>query len=256
MKLLRINSIFIGIIISILIHIAFFWLIRREPPEVPLPEKYEVNLFYYFPVPQEVVRASDKPTSKKRSIKKLAQKPEKPPLPEEKVVELSEKKDEKLMEEQKLNHPKLESKAVTPSGEERITSIEHPEVSEYSYEETGEGSKELGDISEKSRIGYSPSSPFDYSDLLESLRRRILSKRIYPPQAKRRGIEGVVYLLVSLDPEGELIEARVIRSSGHRILDTAAIKLIKRVLPYELGLGQPVTFEIPIRYELIDQDNP
>ncbi|MGQ9615509.1 MAG: energy transducer TonB [Spirochaetota bacterium] len=255
MKLLRINSIYIGIIISILIHIALFGLIRRETPEGTPPEKYEVNLFYYFPVPQEVVRASEKPVIKKRSIKKLDHKPEKPPLPEEQTIELIEKEEEKIVDEHDVIHKELESETSGTSEEDKITRVEDLEVSDYSHGVSGGLEQEAGQAKVKTPAATSTYSPVDYSDVLATLRRRILSEKIYPPQARRRGIEGVVYLLVSLDLEGELIEARVIRSSGYRILDNAAVSLIKRVLPYEHGLGQPVTFEIPIRYELIDQDD-
>lgn len=250
MKLPRINTLYIGIIISILIHIALLWLIRRETPESPTPVKYEVSLFYYFPFPQEVVRASDKPSIKKKSIKKLDQKAEEPPLPEEHMVDMAEK--ERALEKVDVNALEPARETGEIHEEDELVQSGQPEVSEYVYSVTEELDQEGGNILGKSKLSASTAPPVDYSDLLEGLRQRILSERVYPPQARRRGIEGIVHLLISLDPSGRLIEVRVVRSSGHRMLDNAAVSLIKRVLPYEHGLGKPVTFEISIRYELVD----
>ena len=91
-----------------------------------------------------------------------------------------------------------------------------------------------------------------YALSIANLRKRILERKIYPQAARRRNIEGVVLIFLELDTSGEPIELRVIRSSGSRILDNAALSLIKKVLPYEHGLERKLSVEIPIRYSLTE----
>ena len=60
----------------------------------------------------------------------------------------------------------------------------------------------------------------------EALRRAetALSKHLfYPPEAVARGLEGEVILLLNLSDSGQLISASIARSSGHTILDQAAL---------------------------------
>jgi len=46
----------------------------------------------------------------------------------------------------------------------------------------------------------------------------------YPPEAVARGIEGEVRLLVKLTAEGGVADVQIAASSGHAILDNAAVK--------------------------------
>ena len=54
--------------------------------------------------------------------------------------------------------------------------------------------------------------------------RKLLQHVFYPPEAVARGIEGEVRLLVRLDADGRVSEARIAASSGHAILDDAALR--------------------------------
>jgi protein TonB len=46
----------------------------------------------------------------------------------------------------------------------------------------------------------------------------------YPPDAIAAGLEGEVRLLLTLTAEGKVVDAQVARSSGHAILDQAAVR--------------------------------
>ena len=46
----------------------------------------------------------------------------------------------------------------------------------------------------------------------------------YPPEAIQRGIEGEVRLLITLAADGRIVEVSIAASSGHRLLDNAALK--------------------------------
>lgn len=55
----------------------------------------------------------------------------------------------------------------------------------------------------------------------------------YPEEARRRGLYGDLRLLVSLLPNGEVFEVKVLESSGHKLLDQAAIRIVHLASPYQ-----------------------
>ena len=50
--------------------------------------------------------------------------------------------------------------------------------------------------------------------------------RYYPPEARRRGVQGTVIVIVTVDARGRVIDVKVSKSSGSRLLDDAAIRLM------------------------------
>lgn len=50
----------------------------------------------------------------------------------------------------------------------------------------------------------------------------------YPTEALRRNIEGSLTLTVVLLPDGTIRELKIVRSSGHQVLDDAAINIVRR----------------------------
>jgi len=51
---------------------------------------------------------------------------------------------------------------------------------------------------------------------------------VYPPEALRQRIEGTVVVYTEVLPNGESGQVEVAQSSGHRILDAAAVATIKK----------------------------
>ncbi len=69
----------------------------------------------------------------------------------------------------------------------------------------------------------------------------------YPPEAVARGIEGETILILKYTADGRLVDARIAKSSGHAILDQAALRAV-RATP-RVGDGPreilfPVTFAL------------
>ena len=68
----------------------------------------------------------------------------------------------------------------------------------------------------------------------ESWRRKV--ERIgglnYPDQARERKIYGSLRLLVAIEPDGSLRDVRVVDSSGHKVLDDAAVRIVRLAAPY------------------------
>ena len=52
--------------------------------------------------------------------------------------------------------------------------------------------------------------------------RKLAEHVFYPPEAIARGLEGEVRLLLTLAPDGKILDAQIVSSSGHGLLDQAA----------------------------------
>ena len=55
----------------------------------------------------------------------------------------------------------------------------------------------------------------------------------YPEEARRRKITGKLVLDVALNPDGKINQITVLRSSGHKVLDDAAIRIVELAAPYQ-----------------------
>jgi len=78
-------------------------------------------------------------------------------------------------------------------------------------------------------------------------------KPVYPPSAKRMGMEGTVMLKVFVSWEGSVIKIEVAHSSGYKILDNAALQAVKnwRFIPARRG-ETPIDewVQVPIAFHL------
>lgn len=54
----------------------------------------------------------------------------------------------------------------------------------------------------------------------------------YPDEARRRGISGSLMLQVSLNVDGGVRSIRILRSSGHKVLDDAAVRIVQLAAPF------------------------
>jgi len=76
----------------------------------------------------------------------------------------------------------------------------------------------------------------------------------YPPEARVRGEQGVAQLAFSIDRNGSVHNARIVRSSGSSVLDSETLALIARAQPLpapppELA-GTEIAIVVPIRYNI------
>ncbi len=83
-----------------------------------------------------------------------------------------------------------------------------------------------------------------------SLRRAqaMLSKHLfYPPLAVTQGLEGEVVLLLTLDAGGQIRSLAIAKSSGHALLDDAALDAVRHIgaLP-----GNPPQTLLPVTFRL------
>jgi protein TonB len=76
---------------------------------------------------------------------------------------------------------------------------------------------------------------------------------LYPLKARRLGYEGIVMLKVLIDEEGRVDDLRVLKSSGHRVLDRAALSAVKKWLfepGTKGGVEKKMWVKIPVRFDL------
>lgn len=55
----------------------------------------------------------------------------------------------------------------------------------------------------------------------------------YPSKARQQQLYGNLRMVVSLLPNGEVYRVKILQSSGHKILDQAAIKIVHLAAPYD-----------------------
>ena len=91
--------------------------------------------------------------------------------------------------------------------------------------------------------------PLPAAQLAETLE-RLSEVLLYPPEALRLGLEGEVVLLLELGEGGRIVEASVASSSGHALLDQAALKAVAR-----LGALSPASagkaILLPVRFRIL-----
>ncbi len=73
--------------------------------------------------------------------------------------------------------------------------------------------------------------------------------QFYPQEAIARGLEGEVLVLIVIDERGRIVGARIEESSGHPILDQAALRNV-RLLHSELPPDAPREALLPVRFRL------
>ncbi len=87
-----------------------------------------------------------------------------------------------------------------------------------------------------------------------AIRQRLAQFQSYPPSARRRGIEGDVTVRFVIGQRGKVMDSELIKSSGSRHLDQAALRLVADAAPYP-SLPASISasrleVKIPIEYRL------
>ena len=74
----------------------------------------------------------------------------------------------------------------------------------------------------------------EFAYYLEAWRRKVerIGNLNYPREARSRGLNGSLRLLVTITADGALRDVRVLETSGHRMLDEAALHIVRLAAPY------------------------
>jgi protein TonB len=75
---------------------------------------------------------------------------------------------------------------------------------------------------------------YKYAAYLEAWRRKVerIGNLNYPDEAKRKHLYGALILNVAVRADGSIKEIRLLRSSGHKVLDDAAIRIVRLAAPF------------------------
>ena len=85
-------------------------------------------------------------------------------------------------------------------------------------------------------------------EIRQQFRKQHERQEFYPADAISRGIEGEALVLVMLDPNGQVSAARIEESSGHPILDDAALRAVRALR--SLPADAPRETLLPVRFRL------
>lgn len=102
---------------------------------------------------------------------------------------------------------------------------------------------------EEARLEDVPPSGPSVEERLEEIRRRLAAVLEYPPIARRLELEGTAWLRFEIDRAGVAHAVEVSRSSGHDVLDRAALRTVERAGPLPWVYGR---VEVPVRFALDD----
>lgn len=87
------------------------------------------------------------------------------------------------------------------------------------------------------------------------VQQRIIDNIQYPAAGRNAGFQGIVKLNLKLSFKGELLEAKIKKSSGYKVLDEDALETAKSISPYyplfpPAIASQDIWVEVPIVYQL------
>jgi len=235
----------IALFVSLVFHLALFRLVHYEKKsEDRDTQRYEVNLVYYEK-PEKHIASVKKPAAEKkiRPKKSVKKKKQKEQQREEKEPEQQPVQKEADAPDQPRVHEDADISELPPEKIQR----EEP----LGVENSGTSLKNRPFKEPSSSAGVLQEQP-DYTRILSGLRDNLLKRKIYPYAARKKGFEGVAVVFVRLDADGNPLNIRLSHSSGYRVLDTAALSLVKKVLPYRHNTGHVISFEIPIKYNLVE----
>ncbi|MDR2158927.1 MAG: TonB family protein [Treponema sp.] len=83
----------------------------------------------------------------------------------------------------------------------------------------------------------------------DHIRRRIMEKLVYPPQARRTGAQGKAEAVFTVYPDGSVGDVKILVSSGQDILDQALADAIRAAAPFppppvKARLVMPLAFRL------------
>jgi len=74
-----------------------------------------------------------------------------------------------------------------------------------------------------------------------------VGNQYYPEEARRQGIHGRVRMLVAINQDGTVREITVLQSSGHSVLDDAAVRTVRQASPFA-----PFTDEMKAEQDVLE----
>lgn len=231
----------LALLLSILIHGTIIFNISRSttrllPPIKTPPPMLEISLVAQppdFPTQTKTIVKEEKISPVPAKINTAAKTQEIISAPIETSKTLGQQsllhaahyqqQDKKLIPIAKTT-PKLNSPSLQPSARELIAGLDQQLI------------REIQGHSHQPRKQYIDSHTKRYAAVayLNAWSKKIerIGKMSYPGKAKQQGLSGSLVLAVDLNPDGTVANIIVRRSSGYKILDKAAIHIVRLAAPF------------------------
>jgi protein TonB len=187
------------------------------------------------PTKEEVQSAKTKPLVEKEKPKALAQKTPPPAMtPKQKRPP---KKTRVVKKNEAPKHRKVAA-AASPDGTEAPAKVEPKMVETHSIptvDANPEAQEEVANAPTEAvnEIPAPPEPGVNLDALYASYRAKVHGsfkrRSHYPRKADRAGLEGTVVVEVVIDAQGNVVERSIIASSGHKILDNAALRSVMTI---------------------------
>jgi protein TonB len=87
---------------------------------------------------------------------------------------------------------------------------------------------------EKRKQISSSTQEYKYASYMEAWRRKVekIGNLNYPEEARQRKLHGNLLMHVAVRADGSVEQIRVVRSSGHKLLDDAAVRIVRMAAPF------------------------
>jgi periplasmic protein TonB len=106
-----------------------------------------------------------------------------------------------------------------------------------------------GGVTSAARVAEPGLGRREMDPLWEWIRQAIQHRITYPALARRRGWEGQITVRFVLSMSGDVSELQVVESSGHPILDTAALQAVSSAVPLP-SLSRTTEIAMPVVFSL------
>lgn len=231
------NNFFFFVSASIVIIGMYFVLQNAHHLSItPLPQIHKKNIS-----PEIMVTLASLPVRSK--IQKKITKPIVKPIKKKVVKKITRRKKRVLKKVAPLALPVKESPKVIQESVSEVVTPPTPVVETI----TKQAQKEV----------MKPATTFDAemkAEFIAGLYKILNQNKHYPKMAKRRHLEGIAKIHFRLGKDGKIHNVFVGKSCGHKMLDKAALALIKKIRRYKpipdkvsmaaLDLNIPITYSI------------
>jgi protein TonB len=173
---------------------------------------------------------SNKPAQRPVGEKRPASSPNPPQTPpKRKVISTTQEAKNTVTTEKKKRPPKPKKKKLSTA---QILASTNKEIARL----TAELDRKTQAYAKRPRRKHISASTreYKYANYLDAWKRKVerFGNLNYPEEAKKRRLYGNLMLHVALKPDGTIHSVQVRKSSGHKLLDDAAIRIVKLAAPY------------------------
>ena len=136
--------------------------------------------------------------------------------------------------------------------EEEYTKKEESNENKYAFQENRDiGSTKNGNDISSEEGGNTLGSLF--TEWFNTIKNKIEKFKKYPEKAKKNSLQGEVFVKLLILSDGHIKDVSVLKSSGSKILDEEAVKIVKRAEPFvppkDIKIKE-ILIKVPIKFIL------